>query len=432
MKNFAYIGSKGSELFVNLCEGFSFTGRVKYPTFKSWNGLNGWIETAMERTSLPEDVIKVAMRSPEQDFEWLLSVPTETLQEMQEYSPFGNDCSLDDKKDWYTLKYGRCNFRWFCRNLRSLRRIGSVSLVRRANYIMYKYGLTLDQLMQVNSWEFISPAMIADAFKKQVIISSLAYYNIPIEQFSNKLSNHREFIGKENFYPYSLIEFVNMGYEPKRLLQELGIFVSKKDAHRFLHGSVLHLSETVGLYEAAILFFYPNIPTYWVDHIDMARMTPEDKWNILIPWVSRNVHKLAETRQAHGPAGEVRTVYMHQLIERLTVDMFPNGSKTAYRRVQECLDRLAQEEIRRHLEGNQELPVFPHKITDRRIKQITSSNALLKEGDTMHHCVGGYIDACLGERSYIFHISTGFSGDATSEVCPTEGGKWKIQQVLAS
>lgn len=430
MKNFAYIGSKGSELFVNLCEGFSFSGVVKYPKFNSWEGLNGWTKTAIERTMLPRAVIMVAMRSPKQDFEWLLDVPEEILLEMLVFSPFkGYDIPLDDKKDWYFKKYGKCHFKWYCKNLDLIKRLGSIYLARRAKYILSITGITIDQLLQVNNWEFISPAMIADAFKKQVFIKDLRYDINLGKEFLDKLYEYRIFIKDEDFYPYFLSECVAVGMDVKSLLQDKGVYVSKKDAHRLYHGYILNQHDCISIYEAAISFYYPNIKDFWMVHIERAAMTPEEKWTILVPWVSRNAHKLSGVKQVQGPAGEMRTIHLHQLIEKLTAPMFTNGSKTAYRKIEEELDRLAREELRKQLEEYRELPIFPHAVTDTRIKQLVTSHDLLLEGDIMLHCVGGYIDYCLDGRSYIFHVKDSSQGGATAEVCPAPKNSWRIVQV---
>lgn len=66
------------------------------------------------------------------------------------------------------------------------------------------------------------------------------------------------------------------------------------------------------------------------------------------------------------------------------------------------------------------LEEFPLKIESESIRQITSSQDLITEGEVMSHCVGSFVDDCRAGKSYIFHMDNGTEYGCTFEIVPIE------------
>ena len=60
---------------------------------------------------------------------------------------------------------------------------------------------------------------------------------------------------------------------------------------------------------------------------------------------------------------------------------------------------------------------------------LTTGKDLLLEADEMDHCVDDYIDYCKRGDSRIFRLK-GVDGDATMEIVPSVGKRWKVRQVF--
>ena len=75
-----------------------------------------------------------------------------------------------------------------------------------------------------------------------------------------------------------------------------------------------------------------------------------------------------------------------------------------------------------------ELPVLKlEKKLPRDIRQLTCTDDLVKEGEAMNHCVGGYKHSCLKKECYIFHVNDGTKLGATVEVSPNP---WRVVQSM--
>lgn len=135
-------------------------------------------------------------------------------------------------------------------------------------------------------------------------------------------------------------------------------------------------------------------------------------------WASRHVNWVGKNRIVHGPGGRTDVLYNHQLLELVTEEHLPRGSKTSSEYVEECVKATAQARLEAKLYAqNVQLPKFKGKIKDDdRIEQILESDGLLAEGKTMNHCVGAYVDACVSGTSCIFHVEDGTRLGATVEV----------------
>lgn len=147
--------------------------------------------------------------------------------------------------------------------------------------------------------------------------------------------------------------------------------------------------------------------------------------------------KTHKVQQAGGIVVNVANSSHLDLLPRLVerdgfANVFPQGAKTSGEDVVNKLRAFhqveAEERLRQQLRDKPdqpfpkwELPLHP------RIKQIKSSHELIKEGNLMSHCVGGYVDKCLRGQTFIFHCGPDAPFGSTVEA-KEENGQLQVFQ----
>ena len=235
-----------------------------------------------------------------------------------------------------------------------------------------------------------------------------------IEQDSKLLKNRSSYIKKDLSFPVVTdrhrreIVLINAGVSPADCS---GGLLSNKEAMEWLNSPIVMAREW-------LLVKY-GLP-----------LRIHAKSRLLIEWLGRkwNTRAFTKTRTVYGPGGNVKEFTYRQIADEITEEDLVNGIKTkpdtAFKGSAKRLEALYLAEIGEDVV----LPVRDQKETHvAGIHQIVSSKELLEEGQRMHNCVGGYINACLRERSFIYHVTTG-GYNATAEVIHTQNG-WVTTQL---
>ena len=142
-------------------------------------------------------------------------------------------------------------------------------------------------------------------------------------------------------------------------------------------------------------------------------------------WCQNHVEWSNKSKEVHGPGGRSFLLHNHQLIREMTDSMLVRGLKTSPTYIEEMLEERAKALIEEQAKNSKDLPKLEVNLPAG-VVQLTNSLDLLEEGKKMNHCVGGYIEACLQEESYIFHINDGSDEGATAEISPNP---WRVVQV---
>lgn len=168
---------------------------------------------------------------------------------------------------------------------------------------------------------------------------------------------------------------------------------------------------------------YQDIVPAVADNRLTTRETPSlDVW----AWCQNHVEWSNKSKEIHGPGGRSFLLHNHQLIREMTDSMLVRGLKTSPTYIEEMLEEKAKALIEKQAKDAKDLPVLDIKLPPL-VTQITNGLDLIEEGKKMNHCVGIYIEACLQEESYIFHINDGSDEGATAEISPNP---WRVVQVL--
>jgi hypothetical protein len=148
-------------------------------------------------------------------------------------------------------------------------------------------------------------------------------------------------------------------------------------------------------------------------------------------WASLHVKELDKIVKVHGPGGVEVDFHNHLLLQHITDDMLVAGAKTSFSRVQDALNEVAKGRLTEQLNSELLLPVLPGTIalnpSEYGINQIVTGEELKDEGNTMEHCVAGYVESCKRRISYIFHVGEKAPNGATVEVCKGTRG-WFVAQ----
>lgn len=148
---------------------------------------------------------------------------------------------------------------------------------------------------------------------------------------------------------------------------------------------------------------------------------------LVMQWVARKYDNPAMTKErvVHGPGGQTRVFKYLDLIDEITPECLVNGLNTSP-------DVAFQEAHQRREQGfeiqmGKDLPLPKCPLGNAPgITQIESTQALIKEGKDLDHCVGGYAIGCLQGVSYIYHVDLG-SGRSTAEIGYRDG-TWVVFQ----
>lgn len=426
--NLEYIKVAGDLIFkANLpsedYERFAAGRRRCFPEWRSWAGLEGWIRTVREHIGLPYWVANLAVRNPGQDFSWLENLQESELAEMGAYSPFGHDISLDEKRDWYrNWRDKGFSFKTFVHNAREIQILG-------VNFSNFRYAKRLTDDFAVPASKL---AAIADWWEKSAMEVRAQLAEVPVYLASKPL------LTLESVRP--IADMIQPSYwdGDTRVSSLLRAGVPHTEMARRMCGGTITRQEAVSLVQQmadrgilemprlaipqVLQIRHPEIPTEWYQYIECLEVGD---------WVARHIPQLSKTRVVQGPAGQVATVHMHQLIGHITTEMLVNGPKTAWRIVKASLDEIAARQIADQLGEDRPLPKIPALKKGApefpEVTQLVTTHQLRDEGLRMNHCVGGYVQSCDMRKSYIFHVQDGTYAGATVEICPNP---WRITQAM--
>lgn len=151
---------------------------------------------------------------------------------------------------------------------------------------------------------------------------------------------------------------------------------------------------------------------------------------VCVKWAIRNKEKLKTVREIRMPGNRVVNFYNHVMLMMFDKDILPKGEYTGWKKVMSAIDDTIQRKIDEQLKVNRPLPKFPIEgFVGKGVIQLDTTHALREEGNRMGHCVGSYIDACVEEQSYIFHIESDGKG-TTVELSPSDDGSWVVSQSM--
>lgn len=149
-----------------------------------------------------------------------------------------------------------------------------------------------------------------------------------------------------------------------------------------------------------------------------------------LKWGIRNVKRLMGVREVVVNGRAKGIFYNHRVLNYITDEMLDRGEFTGWWRMMDVIEPMV---ILETLGIEVDLPIFPKKITDRRIVQLTTSHQLREEGERMDHCVGGYVSRCVNGEAFIFHVHTEINKlGATVEVVKTLDGGYYINQSMGA
>lgn len=168
MTNLGYVQIFGGQVFLSFMDHLSPAYRsvvedkleqgklqIKFPSFRSNAGFEGWVTTLVRETSLTEDQAMVCLLSQrnhshcDADIAWVLEVPQAPLEEMSNYGPFSSK-QLGDENKWWYKEVRPKGIRYFHvadnRDLLNLPGIG-----RKEFYKARELGLWLDEVEKLRS-----------------------------------------------------------------------------------------------------------------------------------------------------------------------------------------------------------------------------------------------------------------------------------------
>jgi hypothetical protein len=101
-------------------------------------------------------------------------------------------------------------------------------------------------------------------------------------------------------------------------------------------------------------------------------------------------------------------------------------------RVQREADAQAQREYLAQRDATTWLSVLPAcEVMGGTVTPLVTGKDLREEGERMKHCVGGYVDYCVRNRSRIFAIKH-LDEEATLELVESGSKKWRVRQVFGA
>jgi hypothetical protein len=421
----------------------------EYPRYCSWKGFDGWCDTIQKAFNLDYVTAYVIMLQPEKDIDWVLNLEKHIVEMIySNITPFNNLtldrevidywrqngeeqlCSLKD-----ALKYGKILVHCRPKNNVEFRRCRYMLCSDIPNEINATYlrlwrdigGLkrSPEELLIFARMGIVSPKLVR-LFKKYVknIYTMEAYLKILLQ---NMWLNSEFFVVMKKFHQYVDEKFFD-GFLTVGSLIKAG--VPTKEIFPDLTGKevavILNDLENCEVHNinyrvvpAYIRCFIKNIPEAWYPEIHSLPVAK---------WAGRHINILSKSRVIHGPAGAMATIHYHQLLREITPDMLVNGEKTSWKIVTLELQKIAEDRIRAQLGENVKLPIIKHSTVPQ-CKRIETSRELLAEGESMSHCVGGYINSCLAKQSFIYHIGPPAPQGGTLEVCLDGYKKYKMNQL---
>jgi hypothetical protein len=163
-----------------------------------------------------------------------------------------------------------------------------------------------------------------------------------------------------------------------------------------------------------------DLPDHWFNYIHHIEV---------LDWAVNKKVQLEKEKIIYGPAGQSMTLHYHTLLEHIFPNMLDQGPKTAWRKVIKKLEEVQKKQIEDSLGSfvQFDIPNSIKKIIKNfpNITIIDSNQGLRQEGETMNHCVAGYVRSCITGKSIILHISS--TNESTGEI-GLKDGKYVIFQ----
>jgi len=405
---------------------------LKFPTWKSWAGLEGWCDTIEKKFNWSRNRAFIALMDPEKDCDWVSELSESQCDLIVESlrSPFKVTWNREKVKIWIK-KYNQMIYlnQWLeCpldERFKPKSRKGfdlAITLsVRPTPFIIAWFNRLEAKDYHRYSHTDMWVLMILGRTSPKLSKLYDHIYGIDTTYFDNS----EEFKEICNQIDLKYMKFSSKG-EIKALL-DAGVHPTTLVGKEFTKAEACQMVKTRSSYtlpelKSTKLRMYMstlNIPVGWYEEIRSREVAD---------WANSHVEKLDRTREIHGPAGAMQTMHYHQLLYKVTPGMLPQGPKTAWRKVIGSLEEVARLQIQEELGKNVELPQLKHpEMFD--VERIKTSFELKKEGELMGHCVGGYVRSCLSKKSYIYHIGDVAPKGATLEVCYVQS-KFTAQQMF--
>jgi len=163
-----------------------------------------------------------------------------------------------------------------------------------------------------------------------------------------------------------------------------------------------------------------DLPDHWFNYIHHIEV---------LDWAVNKKAQLEKEKIIYGPAGQNMTLHYHTLLKHIFPNMLDQGPKTAWRKIITRLEEVQKKQIEDSLGSFVQFDI-PNNIKDviknfPNITIIDSNQGLRQEGETMNHCVAGYVRSCITGKSIILHIS--LTNESTGEI-GLKDGKYVIFQ----
>jgi hypothetical protein len=435
-----------------VTEGITVTKYVKvkertprYPRYRSWAGFEQWVKHVELAFGMSYAKAWVCMLDPEKPIDWVLSLPEEVAQEIMDLvTPFNRRRVERGAIDYWMNNGGEnlCTFKDVCFNGRVLEkcRPRNNPEFRRARYMVCSSVEINDKNLEM----FHAIRGMKRSPEELVIFSMLGMVTPKMEALFNKILHYEygkdynpSILLKNCWYTYTkLISQIYKSADPafydgKTTVQSLvkaGVPVkqlvpavfTRKEAARFVEENGLVSYQFLG--DRAREWYiktYLQIPQAWEREIRTVEVAK---------WANNHVAQLSKSRLVHGPGGTTATFHYHQILREVNPDMLVQGIKTSWKKVMKDLQTLAEEKIRARMGECVKLPTLRHKAVTGCVR-ITNTVELIQEGEVMHHCVGGYVDACLSKTSFIYHIGDNRPKGGTLEVIKDVNGLYVASQL---
>lgn len=278
---------------------------------------------------------------------------------------------------------------------------------------------------KINAPNFYKLVLLCEQLNHTTMLKWIGYCNQYGISVLDKMSPHLDV----KYFDPELVDASPIG--PIYALIKMGVpaecmfsLFGRKEAYRYIESvkqkdpkSLETLRRHMFSRTECLEFLFPQ--SKYLDAI--ARYTTNRK---LIEWGVTHENQLAKkvTYMGQGLAYETNSFH---LLETMTEEDLTHGNKTSFHKVKQI---VVERQYRNGIpKEDTPLPVFPASIQNPKIRQLVSSEELLKESIAMSHCVVTYYQKCIDKESYIFHVDDGSKHGVTIEVVRT-GDKWVIAQ----
>ena len=409
------------------------TNPIEYPKIWSRASYDGWFDEIVESIDVPKNIIKVALYYPTEDFSWLYNISAHRLKKLE----FGVGCNFNDRipidflKKWAEKKCLSVHPRCCWEHPRIFKEAYDNNSFNRmllmgnnSPYLHLYRSIRGDSRPEMDLKSFGKTGIIKPSFTKLLENTDDHFVlNLPQHILEQVVINAKwsDKLKLNKTTPLTFGDLSTLGISPKVLLPQFTKNEAKKLVKKLWDKYYNKYIDNRYYLEE----FCPNIPAGW--YRDFSLTTSKT----VMLWVNSHVNQLSKTRLIYGPAGSVATFHYHLLIKELTDDILEKGVSTGWKAVLKRLEDLQIQKMKTNLGEDVQFPKLKHPRLQE-CKRVESSWALVEEGNSMHHCVGGpaYTQACIAKKSFIFHVGNAAPEGATLEI-GKNNGTWKIHQIFA-